>query len=112
MPINDEVVHLIMLWIDENIDKPLKIKDVAEKAGYSKWHLQRVFHQKSNQTIANYIRDKKLDSASHDLITKKDSIVEIALRYGYDSQQSFTRSFSQKYKIAPGNWRRRYISQK
>jgi AraC family multidrug resistance transcriptional activator len=108
MVIRDEIVRSIMLWIDDNIDKPLKINDVAEKSGYSKWHLQRVFHEKTEQTIANYIRDKKLESAACDLVRNTDSIVDISHRYGFDSQQSFTRAFSRKYHISPGHWRRRF----
>jgi transcriptional regulator GlxA family with amidase domain len=39
------VILDIQTWIDNNIDKPLRINDVAHRAGYSKWHLQRLFHQ-------------------------------------------------------------------
>ncbi|ATM95635.1 putative right origin-binding protein [Yersinia frederiksenii] len=106
--IHNEIINSIMLWIDDNVDKPLKISDIAERAGYSKWHLQRVFHRMTEQTIASYIRNKKLESAAKDLITKNETIADIAYNYGYDSQQSFTRSFKKKYNIPPGCWRRHF----
>ncbi|WP_154662400.1 helix-turn-helix domain-containing protein, partial [Yersinia frederiksenii] len=51
---------------------------------------------------------KKLESAAKDLITKNETIADIAYNYGYDSQQSFTRSFKKKYNIPPGCWRRHF----
>lgn len=105
--IHNETVKSLMLWIDDNVEKPLKISDVAEKAGYSKWYLQRIFHEITKQTIANYISNKKLESAAEDLLTKNEKIADIAYSYGYESQQSFTRSFKRKYDIPPGRWRSR-----
>ncbi len=37
------IIDEITQWIDSNLHKPLKIEDVAARAGYSKWHLQRIF---------------------------------------------------------------------
>lgn len=39
------IIDEITQWIDSNLHKPLKIEDVAARAGYSKWHLQRIFVQ-------------------------------------------------------------------
>ncbi|MEY8709704.1 transcriptional regulator [Mangrovibacter phragmitis] len=108
MALQHDVIHLIMSWIDENIDKPLKIDDVARRSGYSRWHLQRLFYQETRQTLASYIRDRKLEYAANDLKDPEQSILEISFRYGFDSQQSFTRTFSRKYHMPPGSWRKKY----
>ena len=107
MTMQNDVIHLIMSWIDDNIDKPLKIEDVAKRAGYSRWHLQRLFQQVTHQTLADYIRNKKLEHAAHELKDTDRSILEISFRYGFDSQQSFTRTFSRKFSMPPGSWRKR-----
>ena len=91
----------ITQWIDDNIELPLKIDDISKKSGYSKWHLQRVFYEEHRITLANYIRNKKLNLAALDLIYSNESICYISLKYGFDSQQSFTRSFKNKYKVSP-----------
>lgn len=55
-PLIDEIIT----WIDTNICKPILIDDVAARAGYSKWHLHRVFMQTMNITMVCYVRDEKI----------------------------------------------------
>jgi AraC family of transcriptional regulator, multidrug resistance transcriptional activator len=103
---HEDIIHDLTRWIDTNISKPLKIEDVAERSGYSKWHLQRMFHRIMNISLGHYIRDKKLELAAHDLIISQDRVIDISVKYGYDSQQSFTRSFARKYHVPPATFRR------
>ncbi|MFS2223561.1 helix-turn-helix domain-containing protein [Pantoea sp. B65] len=106
MPREQIIVNSLLEWINCNLNKPLKIEDVAGKAGYSKWHLQRMFYRVMHQTLGNYIRDRKMELAAYDLIDTQDSVIAISLKYGYDSQQSFTRSFARKYQVPPATFRR------
>jgi AraC family of transcriptional regulator, multidrug resistance transcriptional activator len=103
---HETIICELLAWIDENIRSPLKIEDVAQRSGYSKWHLQRMFHRIMNISLGNYIRDKKLELAAHDLIDSNEAVIEISVKYGYDSQQSFTRSFARKYNVPPATYRR------
>ena len=43
MNISAQVIDTIVEWIDDNLHQPLRIDDIARHAGYSKWHLQRLF---------------------------------------------------------------------
>lgn len=89
----EDIIDEISQWIDSNLHKPLRIEDVAARAGYSKWHLQRVFFQVKRISLGKYIRDRRLSRAAKDLVETNDSIMEIAFKYGFDSQQTFTRVF-------------------
>ncbi|WP_328803054.1 helix-turn-helix domain-containing protein [Rouxiella aceris] len=100
------LINSLIKWIDGNLDKPLKIKSVADKAGYSQWHIQRIFYQVTNKNIAHYIRDRKLELAAYDLLESHETVFQIGLKYGYDSQQSFTRTFVRKYLIPPATFRK------
>ncbi|HGY1166289.1 TPA: helix-turn-helix domain-containing protein [Citrobacter braakii] len=102
----EDIIDEIIQWIDLNIHKPLKIEDVATRAGYSKWHLQRVFMQVKDVSLGKYIRDKKLRLAARDLVETNESIIEIAFKYGFDSQQTFTRVFSNNYRLSPLKYRK------
>lgn len=97
----EDIIDEITQWIDSNLHKPLKIEDVAARAGYSRWHLQRIFMQVRKVSLGKYIRDTKLRLAEKDLIDINESIMEIAYKYGFDSQQTFTRIFSKTYKFSP-----------
>lgn len=96
----------LLEWINDNIHLNLKIDDVAEKSGYSKWHLQRIFTLYTGMTLGAYIRTRRLISAAEDLANCYDSILEITLKYGYESQQSFTRTFSRYFNSPPASYRR------
>ena len=89
---------------------PLKIEDVAIKAGYSKWHLQSVFFSEKGQNLGGYIREKKLSLIAETLITTNEPLINIALRFGFDSQQSLTRAFSKRYNIPPHRYRKNAVS--
>lgn len=102
------VVQDLIIWIDKNIECPnaLTIDHVAKRVGYSKWHLQRIFRDVTGESLGVYIRGRRLDLACIDLCRGQLRIIEICIQYGFDSQQSFTRSFKRKFKFTPANYRK------
>ncbi len=92
-------------WIEKNLEGKLTIDDVSAKAGYSKWHLQRMFRDDTGFQLASYIRYRKLNKAA--LILKMTGIpaVEISELLGFSSQQTFTRAFTRHFGMAPGQYR-------
>ena len=67
MTISAQVIDTIVEWIDDNLHQPLRIDDIARHAGYSKWHLQRLFLQYKGESLGRYIRERKLPLAARDL---------------------------------------------
>ncbi|UYU30897.1 RamA family antibiotic efflux transcriptional regulator [Siccibacter colletis] len=106
MELPAQVIETIADWIDDNLHKPLRIDDVARHAGYSKWHLQRLFHHHKGESLGRYIREKKLKLAAQDLCATNDRVLDISMKYGFDSQQTFTRLFTRRFSMSPGNYRR------
>ncbi|HDS6182585.1 TPA: helix-turn-helix domain-containing protein [Proteus mirabilis] len=103
---NIEVIKELLLWIEANLEKPLLLDDVAIKSGYTKWHLQRVFKQATGLTLASYIRGRRLTKAATELRLTKLPVLTIALRYQFDSQQSFTRRFKAVFGVTPSEYRK------
>lgn len=103
---NIEIIKELLLWIEVNLEKPLLLDDVAIKSGYTKWHLQRVFKQATGLTLATYIRGRRLTKAATELRLTKLPVLTIALRYQFDSQQSFTRRFKAVFGVTPTEYRR------
>lgn len=89
-------------WIDNNLEEKLDINTVAGRAGYSKWHLQRMFKRQTGYALGEYIRMQKLRVSAERLANSGEPIVSVAI----DSQQSFNRSFKRHYGQTPGDWRR------
>lgn len=100
MTISAQVIDTIVEWIDDNLHQPLRIEEIARHAGYSKWHLQRLFMQYKGESLGRYIRERKLLLAARDLRESDERVYEICLRYGFDSQQTFTRIFTRTFQPA------------
>lgn len=103
---NIEIIKELLLWIEVNLEKPLLLDDVAIRSGYTKWHLQRVFKQATGLTLASYIRGRRLTKAATELRLTKLPILAVALRYQFDSQQSFTRRFKATFGVTPTEYRK------
>ncbi|PPS57908.1 hypothetical protein CRX72_08025 [Pantoea sp. BRM17] len=66
-------------------------------SGYSKWHLQRMFKEVTGHAIGAYIRARRLSKAAVALRLTSRPILDIALQYRFDSQQTFTRAFKKQF---------------
>lgn len=102
MTISAQVIDTIVEWIDDNLHQPLRIDDIARHTGYSKWHLQRLFLQYKGESLGRYIRERKLLLAARDLRDTDQRVYDICLKYGFDSQQTFTRVFTRTFNQPPG----------
>lgn len=105
MSMHEDIITTIILWIESNIHNKLTINDVAERSGYSKWYLQRLFKKVTGENLASYIRKKKLAYAARDLDETQLSVGIISDQYGFENQQSFTRCFIREYKEPPARYR-------
>jgi len=102
---HQDIIHTLTEWIDSHIDQPLNIDVVAKKSGYSKWYLQRMFRTVMRQTLGDYIRQRRLQMAAEELRSTKRPIFDIAMDYGYVSQQTFSRVFRRTFDRTPSDYR-------
>ncbi|MBW7981413.1 helix-turn-helix domain-containing protein [Enterobacillus tribolii] len=100
-----KIINELIVWIEKNLDKPMTVDSVAAKAGYSKWHLQRMFKEITGQNIISYIRARKLNECALTLRLTKMPIIEVATLYHFDSQQAFNRAFKKQFHQAPAAYR-------
>ncbi|MEG3110885.1 MULTISPECIES: helix-turn-helix domain-containing protein [Pantoea] len=107
---NEGVIISITEWINNNLNQRLSINDIAEKSGYSKWYLQKLFARYHHETLARYIRKRKLAACVHDLKNSNAPIISLAVKYHFESQQSFTRSFKQVMGCTPSVCRKRQLN--
>ncbi|WP_074011639.1 MDR efflux pump AcrAB transcriptional activator RobA [Candidatus Sodalis sp. SoCistrobi] len=101
------IIRDLLSWLDSHLDQPLSLDNVAAKAGYSKWHLQRMFKEVTGQAIGAYIRARRLSKAAVALRLTSRPILDIALQYRFDSQQTFTRAFKKQFAQTPALYRRK-----
>ncbi len=100
------IIRDLLVWLESHLDQPLSLDNVAFKAGYSKWHLQRMFKNVTGHAIGAYIRARRLSKAAVALRLTSRPILDIALQYRFDSQQTFTRAFKKQFNQTPAGYRR------
>ena len=101
-----DCVNSVIDYIEENLFRSITLEDLCSEIFYSPVHLQRIFYYTVGETIGRYIKGRRLSEAAERLAGTSMSILEIALRCGYDSQESFTRAFKSRYYVTPGKYRR------
>lgn len=88
-------------YIEDNLTEELDINDIAAKAYVSSFHFQRIFSALCGFTIGEYIRNRRLTLAGEELSHSSERVIDTAVKYGYDSQDSFTRAFTKFHGITP-----------
>lgn len=88
-------------YMEMHLTEKINYEDIAKEAYSSSFHFQRIFSIICGFTVGEYIRMRRLSMAASDLIYNNDKVIEVAIRYGYDTPESFTRAFTNFHGITP-----------
>ena len=86
-------LNRVMRYIEENLTEQLDKEILARMVGCSIYEFSRVFSFLTGMSVSEYIRCRRLSQAVFDIQGGKEKIVDIALKYGYESPAAFTRAF-------------------
>lgn len=90
-----------MDYIEMNLTEDIDLVEVAQKACCSSYQFQKMFSFITNVTLAEYIRRRRLTLAAVDLQNSNAKVIDIALKYGYESPVSFARAFQLLHGVNP-----------
>ena len=93
-------------YVELHLTDEIDYEATAKEACSSSFHFQRLFSFLCGYTLGDYIRMRRLSLAAEDLTRSDDKIIDIALRYGYDTPESFTRAFTRFHGVSPTEARR------
>lgn len=105
-PSHIERVQSVIDYIEEHLRNELDIHEIAFRAGYSASHFQRLFQAIVGDTVAEYIRRRRLTEAFLVIARGQSRILDVALEYQFESQESFTRAFQNCFGVTPGECRK------
>lgn len=88
-------------YIEEHLTDDLDIEEIAAQSGLSAFYFQRIFNILCDYSLGEYIRNRRLTLAGNELSGTDEKVIDIALKYGYDSPESFSRAFSRFHGITP-----------
>lgn len=80
-------------YIENNITEDLHVKDIADRVNISPFYFQKGFSMLCGYTVGKYMQMRRLSLAGSELLTSDIKIIDLALKYGYDSPDSFTKAF-------------------
>jgi AraC family transcriptional regulator len=93
-------------YIENNLQEDIDLSAISKEAGYSLYHFHRIFKGIVGDSMKDYVRKRRLTEAAKELVYTKKSIVEIAVKYGYESREGFSRAFEKVYGRNPSEVRR------
>ena len=92
-------------YIEANLTEEIDYEKVAAESFSSSYHFQRVFSILCGYTLGEYIRLRRLSLAGAELANGKEKVIDVALKYGYDSPDSFAKAFQKFHGITPSQAR-------
>jgi len=96
----------VMAYIERNLTETIDMDEVGRIAACPSAVFQRIFMLSANITLTEYIRRRRLSCAAAALVTTRERIVDIAMRYGYDTSDAFCVAFKRLYGVTPQTARR------
>lgn len=88
-------------YIEEHITEPTDYARAAKEACSSPFNFQRVFALLCGYTLGDYVRMRRLTLAGEELLSTDAKVIDVALKYGYDSPESFSRAFTRFHGVSP-----------
>ena len=95
-------------YIEKHLTDDINIDEVSNQSYASSSHFQLIFHLVTGMTVGEYIRSRRLSLAAQDLL-RSDRIIDVAMRYQYDTQESFSKAFARFHGVSPSKAQRGQI---
>ena len=101
-----ECIRNAIRYMEDNITEELTIENIARQAMISPFYFQKGFAMLCGITVGEYIKKRRLALAGSEIVSTDRKIIDIALQYGYDSPESFTRAFTRFHGATPTSVRK------
>ena len=97
---NEGITNAIA-YIEDNLTDDIDINEIAGKAYVSSFYFQKIFNVLCGFTVGEYIRNRRLTLAAQELCSSDIKVIDAAMKYGYDSPDSFSRAFTKFHGVNP-----------
>lgn len=105
-----ELIGDAIQYIEDHLTEELSVKEISEQVGVSPFYFQKGFSMLCGFTIGEYIRNRRLALAANELAAGQSKVIDVALKYGYDSPDSFARAFTRFHGVTPSQARKQAVT--
>ena len=88
-------------YMEAHLTDEIGVKEVAQSVFVSPFFLQRGFSLMTGFGIGEYLRNRRLYCAALDLKNEGERVIDVSLKYGYDTPESFTKAFTRFHGASP-----------
>ena len=101
-----ETLNASLQYLERHLLEDTDSEKVAKYVGLSRFYLERTFAALTGMSVSEYIRARRLTLAAQELIAAETKVIDLALKYGYDTPESFTKAFTRFHGVTPSSARR------
>ncbi|MEH1015482.1 AraC family transcriptional regulator [Micromonospora sp. CPCC 206060] len=101
-----ERLNQAMEYIERHLDQRIEVTELARIAVTSEYHFRRLFSALAGIPLSEYIRRRRLTVAGAEVLAGEETLLDVAVRYGYGSGEAFARAFRAVHGVGPGEARR------
>ena len=94
--INDAITYM-----EDHLTDEITLKDIAQSVNLSVFHFHRAFSMLTEMSPSEYLKKRRLSQAGAELVKNDEKVIDIALKYGYETPESFTKAFTRYHGVSP-----------
>jgi AraC family transcriptional regulator len=99
-------------YMEDHLHSTIEIDQISKAAMSSKYHFQRMFHALTGFTVTEYVRNRRLTLAAEELVGTESRVIDIALKYGYESPEAFSKAFQRMHGVTPSSAKKKNVKLK
>ena len=96
-----ESIQRVIDYIEDHLEDSLDLNVLTRVAKMQTYPLQRTFSLLAMMTLPEYIRGRRLTLAAQQLTQTDEKIIDLALRFGYETPEAFTKAFKRQHGCSP-----------
>lgn len=100
-------IETMVEWIEDNIMNHPTLSEMSEAVGYSPYYCSAKFHEAVGMTFKQYVAKRRMGLAMEDVKNTNERFLDIAIKFGFSSQEAFTRAFVSEYGCTPFQYRKK-----
>ena len=107
-----DALNAVLRSIEEGLSGELDMETLAKSIHFSHFYLQRMFAMLTDMALSEYVRQRRLSAAGQELQTTGAKVIDVALKYGYETPESFQKAFRRFHGVTPSQAKRGYAQLK
>lgn len=100
------IMNEVIKYVEDHLESKIDCEEITKISGYSWFYIQRLFSGIAGITLSEYIRRRRMTLSASELIDSGIRILDLAVKYGYKTADSFSRAFRNVHGVSPSEARK------